>query len=295
MRASDFAKAKKVSMIVALSCFMILTPFFVVVSATTTSLIPFSQPRIPVGQSSVSSLNWAGYVVTGATGSVTDVKGSFVAPTFTCSSSGTYVAIWAGVDGYSSSTVEQAGFFAECTSSGAAPVYSTWYEFYPASPVYVTSQVPISGGDNVYVDISYSANQFTATITSYNAQGSQLGTYTTSATTVSGAQENSAEWIVERPALCSAVTCTLSTLANFGTASLGLDYTSLSSTNYATVSGTTGAIGSFPSSSIVALTMVSSSHNGKTLASPSQLSSDGTSFNVSQPSSSGGGGHHGKP
>ena len=287
-------KAQRLALIsaVLIVSFMFVAPLFTLVSATTTvPSVAFSNPRVPVGQSSSSSLNWAGYVVTGS--SVTDVKGSFVVPSFTCSSSGTYVALWAGIDGYTSSTVEQAGVLAECTSTGAAPVYSTWYEFYPSAPVYVTSSVPVSGGDNVYVEVSYSNGAFIATITSYSGT-TELGTYTTSPITVTGALETSAEWIVERPALCSAVICTLSTLANFGTASYGLQYTSQSNTNYATVSGTTGSIGSF--SSVVALTMVSGGHHSQTLASPSSLTDSGTSFTVSQPStSSGGGGHHGKP
>ena len=291
-------KVQRFLLIVAAALFvsiMLAAPFFAVVSATPTQSVAFSHPRIPFDQSGGSSLNWAGYVVTGTTGSVTDVKGSFVVPSFTCSSSGTYVALWAGIDGYSSNTVEQAGVLAECTSTGAAPVYATWYEFYPAAPVYVTSSVPASGGDIVYVEVSYLGNSgFTATITSYSGT-TQLGSYTASGT-VSSAVETSAEWIVERPALCTGAVCRLSTLANFETADYGLQYTSLSNTNYATVSGTTGSIGSFPSSSVVALTMVSGGHHSQTLASPSSLTDSGTSFIVSQPtSSSGGGGHHGKP
>src|SRR5438270_238528 len=94
--------------------------------------------------------------------------------------------------------------------------------------------------------------------------------------TVSGAARSSAEWIVERPALCSGHHCKLTSLSNFGTVSLGSDYTGIASTNYATINGATGGIGSFGSANIHRITMVNNS--GATLAEPSVLSTDGTSF-----------------
>src|SRR6266576_2885438 len=94
--------------------------------------------------------------------------------------------------------------------------------------------------------------------------------------TVSGAARSSAEWIVERPALCNGHHCKLTSLSNFGTVSLGNDYTGIASTNYATINGATGGIGSFGSANIHRITMVNNS--GATLAEPSVLSTDGTSF-----------------
>src|SRR6266576_2032531 len=88
--------------------------------------------------------------------------------------------------------------------------------------------------------------------------------------TVSGAARSSAEWIVERPALCNGHHCKLTSLSNFGTVSLGNDYTGIASTNYATINGATGGIGSFGSANIHRITMVNNS--GATLAEPSVLS-----------------------
>jgi Peptidase A4 family len=215
----------------------------------------------------VCSTNWSGFAVTGATNSVSDVKGSWIVPSVTCSKrSSTYASFWVGIDGYSSNTVEQTGTDSDCSSGHGS--YYAWYEFYPAGSVQI-SGFTVSPGNTVTAEVSYSSSsgQFTVTIT----DGSQH--YSTSSS-VSGASRSSAEWIIERPELCSFF-CRLTSLSNFGTVSLGTDYTSVSGTNFATVSGTNGPIGSF-GSSVVRITMINSS--GKTLAEPSVLTSDGTSF-----------------
>jgi hypothetical protein len=66
-------------------------------------------------------------------------------------------------------------------------------------------------------------------------------------------------------------------LANFGTVYFGGDYTGFTTTCYATVSGATGSIKSF-GTAVQTITMVTNS--GVTKASPSSLSTDGTSFTV---------------
>jgi len=110
-------------------------------------------------------------------------------------------------------------------------------------------------------------NSFTATITD-----STTGKTFSVSSKVTSAQRSSAEWITEAPYSGGVLP-----LANFGTIKWGADYTSVSSTNFATVGGKTAAIGAF-GSSIHGITMVTSA--GATKASPSALSSDGTSFTV---------------
>ena len=229
----------------------------------------FTCPTVSGADSSVCSTNWSGFAVTGSTDSVSAAYGSWVVPSVTCSSRGTsYAAFWVGIDGYSDSTVEQTGIFAEC-SNGAA-TYSAWYEFYPAASVSISS-VKVAPGDVVTASVTYSSTsgEFTTTISSSGG-----GSYSTSSA-VSGADRSSAEWIVERPEVCS-FTCSLTTLANFGTGDLGSDYTSVSGTNTATLGSTTGPISSFTTA---AITMVSGS-SGPVLAEPTSLSADGTSFQV---------------
>src|SRR6266542_694566 len=65
---------------------------------------------------SVGSLNWSGYAVTGAPGSVTDAKGSWVVPSIqgNCGSTNAYASFWVGIDGFSSNTVEQVGTDSDC-------------------------------------------------------------------------------------------------------------------------------------------------------------------------------------
>ncbi|HEX4921820.1 MAG TPA: G1 family glutamic endopeptidase [Candidatus Bathyarchaeia archaeon] len=240
---------------------------FPVVSASTTVAFAGSHSGFNCPTAACST-NWSGYAVTGPNGSVSSVQGSWIVPSVTCSGrkSTTYSSYWVGIDGYSSNTVEQTGTDSDC-SNGQGNYYA-WYEFYP-NPSILISGFTISPGDKVSASVTYSTSTglFTTTIT----DGSH--SFSTSSS-VAGAARSSAEWIVERPALCRGTRCTLTSLSNFGTVSLGGDYTGISGTNYATVSSTSGTIGSF--SSNVAITMVNSS--GKTLAEPSTLTSDGTSF-----------------
>lgn len=233
-----------------------------------------SKPLMHVAGATSASTNWSGYAVQGGTGSVTAVYGSWVVPQISCSGSTTYAAIWVGIDGYSSSTVEQTGILEQCSSGSA--VYYAWYEFYP-NPMYTFPSVTVSPGDIITASVTYGSNGFTATMSS-SGGGSSSKTQA-----VSGAAQSSAEWIVERPSLCNAFHCSLSTLADFGTAQFGSVYTSVAGTSEATVNGVRQAIGSF-SSSVAEITMVS--NNGTPLAQPSALSSDGTSFTINYVASS---------
>jgi hypothetical protein len=218
-------------------------------------------PRINEGSS--ESLNWSGYAVTAASGSVAGVSGSWHVPSVTCNHGQTYAAFWAGIDGFSSGTVEQAGALAQC--SGGAAYYSAWYEFYP-SPSVTISTLTVRPGDTVSVTVTYSSGAFYVTVT----DGSNK--FSTSAT-VSGAARSSAECITERPSIGGSIT----KLANFGVVSFGQDYTGVSSTCYATINGVTGSFGSF-GSSLQEITMVD--NRLAVLAQPSPLSADGSSFTV---------------
>lgn len=54
------------------------------------------------------------------------VSASWTQPTATCSRGDQYAAFWIGIDGYSSSTVEQTGTEADCVGNTAE--YYAWYE-----------------------------------------------------------------------------------------------------------------------------------------------------------------------
>ena len=222
-------------------------------------------PQVGLGHNlalTSNSLNWAGYAVTGGSGSVSQVTGSWIEPAVACPRQGSlYAAFWDGIDGFNSNTVEQGGSLAYCSHGSAH--YSVWYEFYPAASVTISSIV-VHPGDTISVTVSFSTttSQFSITV----QDGTQHFTQTGS---VSGAARSSAECIAERPTVGGR----LASLANFGRADFGVDYTSTIGCS-ATVSGTTGGFGSFSSAS--AINMVDSA--GRTLATTGPLSSDGTSF-----------------
>jgi peptidase A4-like protein len=226
-------------------------------------------PIIRLGSS--KSSNWSGYAVTGQTGSVTDVKGSWVVPAIvgTCPSTNQYSSHWVGIDGFNSNSVEQTGTDSDCQNG--APTYYAWFEFYP-KPSFQISGMTIHAGDTITAEVKFTSGKFVTTITDTNTGQS----FSKSAKI--NAQRSSAEWITEAPSSSGGIL----PLADFGTVNWGLDNTGVSSTNYATVGGATGTIGSF-GASVQTITMVSNS--GATKASPSALSSDGTSFSVTWASS----------
>ncbi|WP_051452178.1 G1 family glutamic endopeptidase [Actinospica robiniae] len=94
-------------------------------------VFPVSPPFVPgavapQASGNTTSSNWAAYAETG--GTYTSVSSSWVEPTVTCTSSG-IVAFWVGLDGYGSSSVEQTGTGADCSTG--MPVYFAWWETYP--------------------------------------------------------------------------------------------------------------------------------------------------------------------
>ncbi|MFY9660201.1 MAG: G1 family glutamic endopeptidase [Terriglobales bacterium] len=218
---------------------------------------------------SVESANWSGYAVTGS--DFTNATGSWTVSAVNCTKTpDTYSAFWVGIDGYSSDTVEQTGTIGWC--NGKKAEYYAWYEFYPAGSVEISS-VPVVPGDQISAEISFSDKEFTTTITNVTT-----GKTYSKTETVSGATRSSAEWIAEAP--CCTSKGYFLPLSDFGTGSFGLDYTSVSDTNYATDSGKkgiSGAIGAFGTKS-QKITMINASSVDEAV--PSAISSDGSSFQV---------------
>ena len=248
-----------------LAATVILMTFLTVASALPTQQLQVA-PRI--SHDSVKSTNWSGYAVTGSTGSVTDAKGSWIVPAIqgSCSATNQYSSFWVGIDGYNSGTLEQTGTDSDC--QGGSPTYYAWYEFYPHTS-FIFSGLTIHPGDKISAEAHFSGRSFTVTITD-----TTTGQSASKSSRVNSAQRSSAEWIAEAPSSSGRVL----PLADLGAASFGTDNTGISSTNFATINGSTGAIGSFGSVNIHQITMVTS--GGATKASPSALSADGTSFTV---------------
>ena len=155
----------------------------------------------------VTSSNWSGYAATSSTTQFTSVSSSWVQPTGNCSSGDQYAAFWVGLDGYSSSTVEQTGSEVDC--AGRTPRYYGWYEMYPgASSDYAN---PVSPGDHFTASVTYTgSNQFVLVLSDTTKGWTQTQTET-----LAGAARSSAEVIAEAP--CCTSRGGILPLTNFGT------------------------------------------------------------------------------
>jgi Peptidase A4 family len=156
----------------------------------------------------VSSTNWSGYATD--SGTYTSVSASWVQPTGTCTSATRYSSFWVGLDGYSSSTVEQDGTDTDCV--GGKPQYYGWYETYP-NPSYSFGST-VEPGDTMSASVTYEgSNEFKLTLADVTR-----GWSTSTTQKVSGADRSSAEVIIEAP--CCTSSGGILPLADFGTVHL---------------------------------------------------------------------------
>jgi hypothetical protein len=139
---------------------------------------------------SVNGYNWSGAVVTGS--GFTSVTATWIEPSVTCYSTNDLLGIWVGLDGYGSSTVEQTGVAADCSSG--APVYQGWYEMYPAGPVYYSlTSFPVRPHDQITASVTRSGTTYTLKL-----RDSTRG-WTKTAIASSPASNSSAEVVIESP------------------------------------------------------------------------------------------------
>jgi hypothetical protein len=225
-----------------------------------------------------TSYNWGGYAVYNSAYVVSKVSGSWTVPTIpnvvgtACpDSQATWDsnAVWIGIDGFVSSTVEQTGTSADCYYGTAE--YYAWYEFYPSGSVIVP--FTINPGDTINADVLYVSKnatgpQFTTTITDVTT-GS---TYTSPKTAVPGALRDSAEWIDESPYFEGFLGLTQVGQVKFSSA-------------MATIGGVSHPIGGWPSADVYSLLMVDynfaySSTLTYAKSEPSALNTAGNSFTM---------------
>ncbi len=169
-------------------------------AATGGTLVPAPHHALPLHAGTVDSVNWAGYAVTPGSG-VTAVKSTFTVPNAGLLPPG-FSATWAGIGGYSTSDLIQAGVGEQSVPSNPVlgPQYYAWYEILPAA------ETPISGcsgdtnctvnpGDQITVDIhNVSGNTWSVNLADANH-------WTFSTTVPYTSTESSAEWIQEAPTL----------------------------------------------------------------------------------------------
>ncbi len=154
------------------------------------------------------STNWSGYAAT--TGTYTSVSASWTQPAGTCSRGDQYAAFWVGLDGYSSSSVEQTGSEVDCV--GRTAEYYAWYEMYPNPSVNYSNTV--RPGDTFNASVTYTGgSSFSLFIQDVTQGWSQ-----TTVASLAGAARSSAEVIVEAP--CCTGSDGILPLTDFGTVSL---------------------------------------------------------------------------
>jgi hypothetical protein len=249
-----------------------------VATAALTGGAATSAPAATVDGPAAVSQNWAGYVAGGT--QFSSVSGSWVQPSARCGSGQTYSAFWVGIGGSSnqSSALEQTGTQADCTADGGTDYYA-WYELVPAAPVKL--DLAIKPGDHISAKVSVSGSNVTVSLSDQTT-----GQSTTKMLQMDNPDTSSAEWIAEAPSACDGSgACQTLPLADFGT----VQFTGAT----ATANGHTGTI-SDPSWNAQAVQLGSSgasevsygSDAGSSAASPSALSSDGSSFSVGAQASS---------
>jgi hypothetical protein len=234
------------------------------------------------GTTSATSTNWSGYAATGNT--FANLSSSWVQPSVTCPTSGgglfglggaptSYSSFWVGLDGYTSSTVEQTGTDSDCDAG--KPSYYAWYEMYPAASVDLsTSSNPVNPGDTITGTVVSGGpgTSFTLELSDTPA-GASTPKWTFSIPESAGSTSyarSSAEWVAEAPSECSVLFCSVTSLADFGnvTFSNAVASTSAQPTTYKPIS-------SYANSEI---TMTSSS--GSVKATPTSLNAAGNGFSV---------------
>lgn len=174
-----------------------------------------SHPRSALLKS--TSSNWCGFasvtnLSTPALNSVTSTTGSWNVPIIYSSRRSTYCAIWVGIDGYTSNTVEQIG--TEHDWLAGRQINIAWFEMYP-NQAYEFVNFPLKAGDSITASVCYLYNNIFL-LALFNNSRKVYTVAPTSMTTMPGVNRSSAEWIVESP---SSGTSTLP-LAHFKTINL---------------------------------------------------------------------------
>jgi hypothetical protein len=218
---------------------------------------------IAVRGSTADSLNWAGYAVTPGSG-ITAVSSIFTVPSVGVLPPG-FSASWAGIGGYTTSDLIQAGVSENSAIGGEllGGQYNAWYEILPASETPISgcsgdASCTVSPGDKISVNISNAGGE------NWDISLTDAGKWSWSTSVTYASSESSAEWIQEAPSLEDVQTIP----ADVGTVSFGSTSTfTEGGTTYTIAEGSPTLIDESP------LTEVNE-------ATTSPLASDGQSFNV---------------
>ena len=187
---------------------------------------PMAAAAASSGVEPMPSVNWSGYTDVVSGGTVTSVTGHWVIPSVTCPpglyrNQDAFAAQWVGVDGVTDQTVEQLGTGEQCYEGQL--YYYVWYEMYPQNTVEagpadcINNNVDcVRPGDQVSASLTITpgaapsaapqaaaagtarVNDYTLALTDSTTPGSNFSVGATCA--VETCLDQSAEWVVERPA-----------------------------------------------------------------------------------------------
>ena len=162
-------------------------------------------PRLGQGALETST-NWAGYVASG--GRFTSVSATWKVPPVKAGTQPTEVAaLWVGLDGRGTSTLEQIGTLSGML--GGSPAFEVWYEIVPQAPVY--ENLAVKPGDSVTASVTTSGDGAFTLFIRNNTTGAAFSTLQQSR----GAELVTAEVVAEAPATISGP----APLPDFGTVS----------------------------------------------------------------------------
>jgi hypothetical protein len=224
-------------------------------------LIPAHKGQVlPLHGGTTSSLNWSGYAVTPGSG-ITAVSSTFIVPTAGLAPPG-FAATWAGIGGYSTSDLIQAGTAEQSLPANPVlgPQYYAWYELLPNSETQLTNcsgdaNCTVTPGDSISVNISDVSGS------TWSISVADSGKWSWSQNVSYSSTKSSAEWILEAPTLVAQTI-----LAPVGTVHFGPTST------YTDGGGTHTIAAGNPTQIDLGTGVVNE-------ATPSALASDGQSFN----------------
>lgn len=162
-------------------------------------LQPVAGEAVPLHGGTVSSLNWSGYAVTGS--GITGVASTFTVPSAGLIPPG-FTATWAGIGGYSTSDLIQAGVGEQSLPSAPllGPQYNAWWETLPNAETPLSGCSPdpnctVNPGDVVTVNITNGGGNL------WKIAMADANHWSWSKTVSYASSESSAEWILEAPTL----------------------------------------------------------------------------------------------
>ncbi|HEY2442206.1 MAG TPA: G1 family glutamic endopeptidase [Streptosporangiaceae bacterium] len=143
-----------------------------------------------VGVRAPQVTGWYGYVDTNSSGNTySQASGQWAVPAASCTATASELALWVGIDGFTSSTVEQAGTLTDC--SGGTPTYFTWWEMFPGS-VHIVGDT-VHPGDKITTSVTKSGTTYTLKVTDATTAANSFSVKES----CSACTDTSAEWIAE--------------------------------------------------------------------------------------------------